>query len=68
MTDSHLEAMWKDFPKTAMEFEERFSTEQACRDYWIEARWKGQVCCARCQCQKVWPLKSGFYECSECGV
>lgn len=67
MPNIHLETMWKDFPRNAIEFEERFSNEKACRDYWIKARWNGQVHCARCQCKAVWPLKSGFYECSECG-
>lgn len=67
MPNAHLEAMWKDFPKTAIEFEERFSTEEACREYWIQARWNGQVRCAQCQCEKVWPLQTHFYECSKCG-
>lgn len=67
MPNAHLETMWREFPKNAIEFEEQFSTEQACRDYWIKARWHGHIQCARCQCQHVWPLKSGFYECSECG-
>ena len=30
--------LWRDFPKTATEFEERFATEEDCRTYWIEAR------------------------------
>jgi hypothetical protein len=29
--------LMRDFPKTALEFEERFKTEEDCRDYWIEA-------------------------------
>jgi hypothetical protein len=31
--------LWRDFPKTAIEFERRFVTEEAYRAYWIEARW-----------------------------
>jgi hypothetical protein len=31
--------LWRDFPKTATEFEARFATEKDCRAYWIEARW-----------------------------
>ena len=30
--------LWRDFPKTATEFEKRFATEEDCRAYWIEAR------------------------------
>ncbi len=68
MEPSNIKATtWKDFPRNAIEFEERFSNEKACRDYWIKARWNGHVHCARCQCEAVWPLKSGFYECSGCG-
>ena len=40
--------LWRDFPKTATEFEARFATEDDCRAYWIEARWGGEPACARC--------------------
>jgi len=30
-----------DFPKTALEFDERFSSEEACRAYLIKVRWPG---------------------------
>ena len=33
--------LWRDFPKTATEFERRFATEEDCRAYWIEARTQG---------------------------
>ena len=39
--------LWRNFPKTAIEFERRFATEEACRAYWIEARWGGEPACAR---------------------
>jgi hypothetical protein len=26
--------LWRDFPKTASEFEARFATAEDCRDYW----------------------------------
>ena len=29
--------LWRDFPKTATEFEARFATEEDCRAYWMEA-------------------------------
>ena len=34
--------LWRDFPKTATEFEARFATEEDCRAYWIKARWGGK--------------------------
>ena len=39
MTEQNHNDLRRDFPKTAMEFEARFPTEEACRAWWIEARW-----------------------------
>ncbi len=33
------DVLWRDFPKTAPEFEARFATEDDCRAYWSKARW-----------------------------
>ena len=41
MTRAMPDDLWRDFPKTATEFEARFATEEDCRAYWIEARWGG---------------------------
>jgi hypothetical protein len=41
-TSDHHNSLWRDFPKTATEFEARFATEEDCRAYWIEARWGGK--------------------------
>ena len=59
--------LWRDFPKTATEFEERFATEDDCRAYWVEARWGGEPACARCGCKRVWTIRDGTtFECAEC--
>ncbi len=42
-TDKSQDDLWRDFPKTALEFETRFATEADCRAYWIEARWGGDT-------------------------
>ena len=64
----HSDDLWRDFPKTAIEFEERFQTEDDCRAYWIEARWGGKPACAKCQCTRVWEERGGrLFECAECG-
>ena len=34
-TDGHHDALWRAFPRTRGEFEERFASEAACRDYLI---------------------------------
>ena len=60
--------LWRDFPKTATEFEARFATEEDCREYWMEARWGGNPACARCQSTRVWTERDGFlFECADCG-
>ncbi len=68
MSTLQQDDLWRSFPRTALEFEERFPNEEACRAYWIEARWNGRVACKRCGCEKVWPLRDGtLYECASCG-
>jgi hypothetical protein len=60
--------LWRDFPKTATEFEERFATEEDCRAYWIEARWGGEPACARCGSKRLWTIRDcTTFECAECG-
>jgi len=67
-TDKHDDALWRNFPKTAVEFEKRFATEAGCRAYWIEARWGGTPCCAHCESTRVWEERGGtLFECADCG-
>jgi Zn ribbon nucleic-acid-binding protein len=68
MTQHTRDDLWRDFPKTATEFEARFATEEDCRAYWIEARWGGKPACARCHSTRVWTERDGFlFECADCG-
>jgi transposase-like protein len=68
MTGTMPDDLWRDFPKTATEFEARFATEEDCRSYWIEARWGGKPACARCNSTRVWTIRNGTtFECAECG-
>ena len=67
MTQHTPDDLWRDFPKTAAEFEARFASEQDCRDWWIKARWGGTPACARCQGTHLWPLRDGtLFECADC--
>jgi Zn ribbon nucleic-acid-binding protein len=62
------EDLWRNFPKTAVEFEMRFATEADCRAYWIEARWGGTPCCAHGESTRVWEERGGtLFECADCG-
>lgn len=56
-----------DFPKTLMEFERRFATEEACQAHLVRVRWPEGVRCPRCAEMKTWPTTRGRYECSRCG-
>ena len=68
MADADTDALWRNFPKTAPEFEARFATEEDCRAYWIEARWGGKPACAACNSERVWPERGGtLFECATCG-
>jgi len=59
--------LWREFPATLAEFEERFPNEDACREYLIELRWCGRPRCGRCDCDRTWELENGRFECQECG-
>jgi hypothetical protein len=59
MTQTIPDDLWRDFPKTATEFEARFATEDDCRAYWIEARSGGKPACARCGSERVWTIREG---------
>ena len=37
-----------DFPRTVLEFQRRFRTEEACLHYLIDSRWPEGFVCPRC--------------------
>ena len=55
------------FPKSMAEFEERFSTESACRDYFFSVRWPEGWRCPRCASDVGWRNGRGLVECGRCG-
>jgi transposase-like protein len=57
----------EDYPKTLDEFEDRFSTEAACRDYLIALRWPKGFRCPRCGHGEAWPVRRTLLECAHCG-
>lgn len=57
----------EDYPKTLMDFEKRFSTEAACRDYLFELRWPSGFECPQCAHGKAWKRSDGLLECGGCG-
>ena len=57
----------EDYPKTLAEFEERFGTEEACREYLFQLRWPAGFVCSRCQGDQSWLTERGQLVCSVCG-
>lgn len=58
--------MIEDYPKTLLEFEARFSTDEACRDYLFQIRWPDGFVCPRCQNNKAWPIGNTLFHCTQC--
>jgi transposase-like protein len=57
----------EDYPRNLSEFEARFDTEQACRDYLFRLRWPEGFRCPRCTGGHFWPVRSGLMQCQSCG-
>ena len=57
----------EDYPGNLAEFEARFSTEAACRDYLVKLRWPGGFLCPQCGGRKSWPVRGTLLQCAGCG-
>lgn len=55
------------YPNTQKELEDRFSTEEACREYLEQLRWPDGFVCPRCGMNKAWKLNAGLFNCADCG-
>ena len=58
-----------DFPRSLIEFQQRFGDEAACAQYLIATRWPDGFVCPGCGAGKAWRLKTKAwtYECVDCG-
>ena len=56
----------EDYPRTLMELERRFSTDQACREYLFALRWPNGFVCPRCGGHKRWATGRGQWLCGHC--
>lgn len=56
----------EDYPRSLGEFERRFDTEAACRDYLFAQRWPDGFVCPRCGHGKAWAVGRVLYECAGC--
>jgi len=58
----------EDYPRNLGEFEERFSSEDACLLYLYQLRWPEGFVCPRCNCDRSWRVRfRDRFECAECG-
>ena len=55
-----------DFPKTSIEFDEKFSTEESCERYLFEKRWGSGFECKVCKHTTYWIGARGHYICKKC--
>lgn len=56
-----------DYPTTLLDFEKRFGTAEACREYLMRIRWPEGFHCSRCKSEHSWPnARRGLIECSNC--
>lgn len=56
----------EDYPKTLLEFEERFATEEACIEYLRKLRWPDGFRCRQCDSREAWCVRRGLYRCVRC--
>lgn len=56
----------EDYPRTILDFESRFATEEACHEYLVQLRWPDGFRCPRCGHRSSWTTKRGRYRCRQC--
>ncbi len=57
-----------DFPKTILEFQQQFGTEEACAKYLIESRWPDGFSCPHCAGREYyWKKGRNLLQCKACG-
>ncbi len=54
------------YPRTILEFEKRFATEEACRDYLFTLRWPEGFLCPCCAGDRAWRTGRGLWLCASC--
>jgi transposase-like protein len=58
--------MVEDYPKTVLELEHRFASEEHCRSYMAALRWPEGFACPNCGGSKTWPAQRGRWICMAC--
>jgi len=58
--------MGEDYPRTLMDLEKRFASEQGCREYLFALRWPEGFVCPRCGERSAWAMSRGLWLCKGC--
>src|ERR1035441_6732165 len=56
----------EDYPRNLKEFDVRFLSEEACREYLLHLRWPDGFRCPRCGCRESSPVRTVLLRCCEC--
>lgn len=56
----------EDYPRTLQEFEKRFQTEEACKEYLFSLRWPKGFRCPCCGGKTTWKMANGRQCCRTC--
>jgi transposase-like protein len=56
-----------EYPRTQVEFEQWFRTEEQCRAYLARLRWPEGFRCPACGGNKAWPVRRLLLHCAACG-
>jgi transposase-like protein len=56
----------EDYPKTLLQLEQRFATDEQCCDYLTALRWPDGFVCPNCGGRKAWPAGRGRLICAAC--
>ena len=56
----------EDYPKTMLEFERRFTSDESCREYLYQLRWPDGFVCPKCGHQEFKKTDIGLYRCKSC--
>ena len=56
----------EDFPKSEIEFDQRFSNPDACYDYLFQQKWPDGFVCKKCGHKRYWLSSRNLYICTQC--
>ena len=58
--------MREDYPRTVQQLEQRFCSQEACREYLSALRWPEGFVCPRCGGKTAWRMRRGLWLCAKC--